>query len=172
MPAVLFALLSALFRRVFNAPAARDSPFAPVAGSHVVVVSAPPKTQAGSRPCVGFAVLFSGAFVRALPPDAAHWAVRLNVGDGDTYVGFLCVAETSRRQGVGTALMATLKQRTVAANVGGAIWLESDESNGAAHEWYERSGFDAVGELATHKDGNRTMLMCWRSVVVIHGLVG
>ena len=171
MPAVLFALLSALFRRVFNTRA-RDSPFAPVAGSHVVVVTAPPVPPAGARPCAGFAVLYSGAFVRALPPDAAHWAVRLKVGDGDTYVGFLCVAATSRRRGVGTALMASLKQRTVAANVGGAIWLESDESNGAAHEWYERSGFDAVGELETHKDGSRTMLMCWRSDVVIHGLVG
>ena len=167
MPPALFESLNTLFTSVFNTPAAHSSVFAPTADAHCLVVTAPLAGAGSLRVCVGFAVLFDAAFVQAVPASKAYWQLRHSIHADDTYVGFMCVADDSRGQGLGSVFLSTLKQRATAAGKGGAIWLESDTCNEEAHAWYVRAKFEQVAVLEEYDAGQLGLLLRWAAAVVI-----
>ena len=105
--------------------------------------------------------------MQALPASKAYWQLRHLIHVDDTYVGFMCVADKHRGQGLGSVFLATLKQRATAAGKGGAIWLESDTSNEEAHAWYGRAKFEQVAVLEDYDADQLGLLLRWAAAVMI-----
>jgi [ribosomal protein S18]-alanine N-acetyltransferase len=87
--------------------------------------------------------------------------------DDEAHLLLLAVQPSTRRQGVGAALVAWLEQAALTAGVG-QVWLEARQGNAAARAFYRQLGYREIQVLPRYYQGREACVRIARDLWLEH----
>ena len=87
----------------------------------------------------------------------------MRYGDDEAHLDLLGVAPEHRREGVGRRLVDWLEKPALVAGLS-VVYLEARASNRGAHDFYERLGYQKLGELPRYYQGRESAIRMGREL--------